>query len=90
MSMCVLGMSGEFKDYGIAVNALWPRTAIATAAVQFMLGGDEMMRTSRKDTIMGDAAHVILSSNPKKTTGNFFIVHIFCIIRMMKYWPVQV
>lgn len=74
MSLCVLGMAGEFKDAGIAVNALWPRTSIATAAVKNMLGGDEMMRTSRSDAIMGDAAYVILSSNSKKTTGNFFIV----------------
>lgn len=77
MSMCVLGMAGEFKDQGIAVNALWPRTAIATAAVKFMLGGDEMMRTSRVDTIMADAAYVVLTSNSRKTTGNFFIVQLY-------------
>lgn len=74
MSMCVLGMSGEFKDFGIAVNALWPRTAVATAAVKYALGGDAMMKTSRKDTIMGDSAYVILTSNSRKTTGKFFIV----------------
>ncbi len=73
MSMCVLGMSEEFRSEGIAVNALWPRTAIATAAVEFMLGGDAMMKTSRKDTIMADAAYVILTSNSRKTTGNYFI-----------------
>lgn len=73
MSMCVLGMSEEFRSEGIAVNALWPRTAIATAAVKNMLGGDSMMNTSRKDTIMADAAHVILTSNSRKCTGNFFI-----------------
>lgn len=73
MSMCVLGMSEEFKDYPIAVNALWPRTAIATAAVKNMLGGDDMMRTSRSDEIMGDAAHVIVTSQSRSTTGQYFI-----------------
>jgi NAD(P)-dependent dehydrogenase (short-subunit alcohol dehydrogenase family) len=73
MSMCVLGMSEEFRSEGIAVNALWPRTAIATAAVKNMLGGDAMMNTSRKDTIMADAAYVILTSKSRKCTGNFFI-----------------
>ena len=61
MSMCVLGMAGEFREQGIAVNALWPRTTIATAAVQNLLGGDELARRSRKPEIMGDAAHVILT-----------------------------
>lgn len=73
MSLCVLGMSQEFRDYNIGVNALWPRTAVATAAVEFALGGDQMMKTSRKDTIMGDAAYVILTSNSKTTNGQFFI-----------------
>jgi len=73
MSMCVLGMNEEFREAGIAVNALWPRTAIATAAVKFALGGDNMMRVSRKDTIMSDAAYVILTSNSETTTGNFFM-----------------
>lgn len=59
MSMCVLGMAEEFKGK-VAVNALWPKTTIATAAVN-MLGGDDMMRASRKPSIMADAAHVILS-----------------------------
>src|SRR3954469_2710922 len=57
MSMCVLGMAGEFRSAGIGVNALWPRTAIATAAVQNLLGGEFAMRGSRKPAIMGDAAH---------------------------------
>ena len=65
MSLCVLGMAGEFKDYGIAVNALWPRTAVATAAVKYALGGDAMMRTSRKDAIMSDSAYVILTSDSR-------------------------
>jgi len=52
MSMCVLGMSAGLRDEGIAVNALWPRTAIATSAVKNLLGGDEVMRTSRTVDIM--------------------------------------
>ncbi len=72
MSMCVLGMAEEFKEEGIAVNALWPRTAIATSAVG-MLGGDAMMNGSRKPTIMADAAHWILTQDSKSCTGNFFI-----------------
>ena len=73
MSMCVLGMSGEFKKQGIAFNALWPRTAIATAAVQNLLGGDDSMRRCRKPEIMADAAHLIFSQNSRDCTGNFFI-----------------
>jgi citronellol/citronellal dehydrogenase len=72
MSMCVLGMAGEFREQGIAVNALWPRTTIATAAVN-MLGGDEMMRHSRKPEIMADAAHAILTRSSREFTGNFCI-----------------
>ena len=72
MSMCVLGMSSELEDDGIAVNALWPRTAIATAAIN-MLGGDPMMRQSRKPEIMADAAYAILTRDAKTCTGNFFI-----------------
>lgn len=63
MSLCVLGMSEELRDYKIAVNALWPRTSIATAAVGFALGGDSMLKTSRKDTIMADSAYVILTNS---------------------------
>lgn len=73
MSMCVLGMAGEFREQGIAVNALWPRTSIATAAVQNLLGGDELTRRSRKPEIMGDAAHVILTKPSREFTGNFCI-----------------
>ena len=73
MSMCVLGMAGEFKKDGIAFNALWPRTAIATAAVMNLLGGEAATKNSRKPEIMADAAHVILTSNSKECTGNFFI-----------------
>ena len=73
MSMCVLGMAGEFREQGIAVNALWPRTTIATAAVQNLLGGDELTRRSRKPEIMGDASHVILTKPSREFTGNFCI-----------------
>ena len=73
MSMCVLGMAAEFKDRGVAVNALWPRTTIATAAVKNLLGGDELMRASRKPEMMGDAAYVILTRDSRECTGNFFI-----------------
>ncbi len=72
MSMCVLGMSPELAPKGIAVNALWPRTTIATAAVE-MLGGDAMMQSSRKPDIMADAAYAILTKNSRECTGNFFI-----------------
>ena len=73
MSMCVLGMAGEFREQGIAVNALWPRTTIATAAVQNLLGGEELARRSRKPEIMGAAAHVILTKPSREFTGNFCI-----------------
>jgi citronellol/citronellal dehydrogenase len=73
MSLCVLGMAGEFRKQGIAVNALWPRTTIATAAVKNLLGGDEMIRCSRKPEIMGDAAHAILTRPSREFTGNFCV-----------------
>jgi citronellol/citronellal dehydrogenase len=73
MSMCVLGMAGEFKSAGIAVNALWPRTTIATAAIKNLIGGDAAMRGSRKPEIMGDAAHAILTKPSREVTGRFFI-----------------
>ena len=73
MSMCVLGMAAEFKDQGVAVNALWPKTIIATAAVLNLLGGSEVARQSRKADIMADAAHVILTKNSKEFSGNFCI-----------------
>lgn len=72
MSMCVLGMAAEFKDAGIAVNALWPRTTIATAAVQNMISA-ELIEMSRKPSIMGDAAYFILTSPSNECTGNFFV-----------------
>ena len=73
MSMCVLGMSSEFKRDGIAFNALWPRTAIATAAVANHLGGDMMMVRSRTAEIMADAAHIILTRDSREFTGNFCV-----------------
>jgi citronellol/citronellal dehydrogenase len=73
MSMCVLGLAGELKGDGIAVNALWPRTTIATAAVGNLLGGDAMMRASRKPEIVADAAHVILTKPSRDFTGQFCI-----------------
>jgi citronellol/citronellal dehydrogenase len=73
MSMCVLGMSSEFKRDGIAFNALWPRTAIATAAVANHLGGDLMIARSRTPEIMSDAAHIILSRDSRESTGNFYV-----------------
>ena len=73
MSLCVLGMAEEFKEQGVAVNALWPRTAIATAAVKNILGGDETVKVSRTPEIMADAAYVILTKKSKDFTGNFCI-----------------
>jgi citronellol/citronellal dehydrogenase len=73
MSLCVLGMAGEFRDQGVAVNALWPKTVIATAAVQNLLGGSDIVNRSRKPDIMADAAHMILTRNSRECSGNFFI-----------------
>lgn len=73
MSMCVLGMAGEFRSKGIAFNALWPRTAIATAAVKNLLGGDDAVRRSRKPEIMADAAYWIFTQPGREVSGNFFI-----------------
>ena len=70
MSMCTLGHAGEFKKYGIAVNSLWPRTAIATAAMQMIPGVD--LALCRKPEILSDAAHLILT-NPVFSSGNFYI-----------------
>ncbi len=73
MSMCVLGMAEEFKDRGVAVNALWPRTTIATAAVKNLLGGEAMIQGSRTPDIIADAAHLILTKPSREFTGNFCI-----------------
>ena len=73
MSMCVLGLSAELAKNGIAANALWPRTMIATAAVRNLLGGDSSIRGSRTPEIVADAAHWIFNQPSRETTGNFFI-----------------
>jgi len=73
MSMCVLGMAEELKNDGIAVNALWPRTSIATAAVKNLLGGESAVKHSRKPEIVADAAYYILTKPSRECTGNFFI-----------------
>jgi citronellol/citronellal dehydrogenase len=73
MSMVVLGLAGELRGKGIAVNALWPRTTIATAAIKNLLGGDRVMRMSRKPEIMADAAYLIFQKPAKSFTGNFLI-----------------
>jgi len=72
MSMCVLGMAEELKDRGIAVNALWPRTVIATAALNLM-GGEDTAKHGRKVEIVADAAYAILTRSARSCTGNFFI-----------------
>jgi len=73
MSMCVLGMAAEFKADGIAFNALWPRTGIATAAIKFALAGEEGMKQCRTTEIMADAAHAIFVKPAREFTGNFLI-----------------
>ena len=73
MSMCVLGMAAEFKGDGIAFNALWPRTGIATAAIQFALAGEEGMKQCRTPDIMADAAYAIFNKPSREFTGNFLI-----------------
>lgn len=74
MSMCVLGMAEEFKEQGIAVNALWPRTAIWTAAMNMLSGeNEETSNMCRKPDIMADAAYAILSKKSQSCTGNFFV-----------------
>lgn len=73
MSLCVLGLAGELAPKGIAVNALWPRTTIATAAVQNLLGGDKMVQASRTPEILADAAHMIFAKTAREFTGRFLI-----------------
>ncbi len=73
MSLCVLGLADELKKDGVAVNALWPRTTIATAAVKNILGGDKLMRMSRSPDIVADAAHLIFLQPAKTFTGHFLI-----------------
>ncbi|MBF6539971.1 NAD(P)-dependent oxidoreductase [Nocardia farcinica] len=73
MSLTTLGLAEELKNDGIGVNSLWPRTTIATAAVRNLLGGEEMVATSRTPDIYADAAYLMLTADAAKTTGNFFI-----------------
>lgn len=73
MSMCTLGMAAEFKSFGIGVNSLWPLTAIDTAAVRNVLGGDQMAKMSRTPDILSDAAHIMMCKDPATFTGNFTI-----------------
>src|SRR5215207_1150151 len=73
MSMIALGLAEELKSYNIAANALWPKTTIATAAVQNLLGGDTLIQMSRKPEIVAEAAYYILSKPSSTCTGNFFI-----------------
>jgi citronellol/citronellal dehydrogenase len=73
MSLVVLGLAGELKAKGIAVNALWPRTTIATAAIKNLLGGEAMMRGSRTPEILADAAHLVFQKPAKEFTGKFLI-----------------
>lgn len=73
MSLCVLGLSAELRDRGIAVNALWPRTAIATAAIENLLGGAEVVARARKPEIVADAFHAIVTRPSRAFTGQFCI-----------------
>jgi citronellol/citronellal dehydrogenase len=73
MSLLAMGMSEEFRKDGIAFNCLWPKTIIATAAIQNILGGEEAIKKSRKPEIVADAAYAILTRDSKTCTGNFFI-----------------
>jgi citronellol/citronellal dehydrogenase len=73
MSLVVLGLAGELRSKGIAVNALWPRTVIATAAVQNLLGGDTMMQRARKPEIVADAAYALFAKPAREFTGRFLI-----------------
>jgi citronellol/citronellal dehydrogenase len=73
MSLVVLGLAGELRAQGIAVNALWPRSTIATAAIRNLLGGERVMRMSRSPEIMAEAAYRIFAKPAKSFTGNFLI-----------------
>jgi citronellol/citronellal dehydrogenase len=81
MSLAVLGLAGELRDKGIAVNALWPRTTIATAAVRNLIGGDDMVSKSRTPEILADAAWEIFTSPSREFTGNFLIDDTFLASR---------
>jgi citronellol/citronellal dehydrogenase len=73
LSMLVFGLAAELKEHNIAVNALWPRTTIATAAIQNLLGGEKAMKMSRWPEVVSDAAYYILSQDPDEATGQFYM-----------------
>ena len=73
MTLCALGLAAEFFDDGIASNALWPRTLIATAAVQNLLGGDEAMARARKPELYADAAYVVITRPSRECTGHMYL-----------------
>jgi citronellol/citronellal dehydrogenase len=73
MSLVALGLAGELRDKGIAVNTLWPRTTIATSAIKNLLGGERVMRMSRTPDIMADAAYLVFLKRSRSFTGNFLI-----------------
>lgn len=73
MSLCVLGLAGELRGRGVAANALWPRTTIATSAIKYVVGGEGLMGMSRKPDILADAAHMIFNKPSREFSGNFLI-----------------
>jgi citronellol/citronellal dehydrogenase len=73
MSLCVLGLAGELRAKGIAVNALWPRSTIATSAIKNLLGGDQIIKASRTPEILADAAAMVFQKPSRSFTGNFLI-----------------
>ena len=79
MSLCVLGFAGEFRARGIAVNALWPRTTIATAAIRNLLGGEAMVQASRTPDIIADAAYLVFHKPSREFSGNFLIDDSFLV-----------
>ena len=81
MSLVVLGLAGELRDKDVAVNALWPRTIIATAAIKNLLGGEERMQQARKPDIMADAAYAIFNTPARELTGRFLIDDTFLFER---------
>jgi citronellol/citronellal dehydrogenase len=93
MSLVVLGLAGELREQGIAVNALWPRTTIATAAIKNLLGGERVMRMSRTPEIMADAAYLIFQKPAREFTGHFMIDDTFLaangVTNFEKYRAVQ-
>jgi citronellol/citronellal dehydrogenase len=73
MTLCALGIAEEMRDEGIASNTLWPRTLVATAAVQNLLGGEEAMARARRPEVYSDAAYVILNKPSRQYTGNMLL-----------------